>query len=223
MIGFTRKTDYALIALASLAQEADREAPAPLSARAIAARYSVPLPVLMNVLKDLSGADLIRSTRGVKGGYVLARPSRHITVHDVVEAIQGRPALTMCCDEGEAEPCQACSVETRCPVTHSVRHLSERINLFLREVSLADLLDGKPEAPTVVPVSALRHPTPRLQGDAPGVASRAHSASGAPAASEAPAASGATAGSGAPVASTARVDPRAPGPRPSNAHARRNR
>ena len=162
MIAFTRKTDYALIALASLAQEADLAAPAPLSARAIAARYTVPLPILMNVLKDLTAAELIRSTRGVKGGYELARPSRHITVHDVVEAIEGRPALAICCDESETEPCQECGVEVRCPVTHSVRRLNERINLFLRQVTLADLLDGKLETPSVVPVSVLRHaPTRR--------------------------------------------------------------
>ena len=79
MIAFTRKTDYALIALASLAQEAgDPGDPAaetaPLSARAIAERYAVPLPILMNVLKGLAGAELIRSTRGVKGGYILAAP-----------------------------------------------------------------------------------------------------------------------------------------------------
>ena len=167
MIAFTRKTDYALIALASLAQEADLAAPAPLSARAIAARYTVPLPILMNVLKDLTAGQLVRSTRGVKGGYELARPSRHITVHDVVEAIEGRPALAICCDESETEPCQECGVEIRCPVTHSVRRLNERINLFLRQVTLADLLAGKLDAPSVVPVSVLRQPQARRQEDAP--------------------------------------------------------
>ena len=156
-VAFTRKTDYALIALASLAQE-DRGSNASagaLSARAIAERYSVPLPILMNVLKDLVGAEIVRSTRGVRGGYALARPSRSITVHDVVAAIEGQPALAMCCDDGEAEPCQECGVEIRCPVTHSVRRLNERINLFLRQVTLADLLDGNPLGSQVVPVSSL--------------------------------------------------------------------
>jgi len=161
MIAFTRKTDYALIALASLAQEARQEPPSPLSARAIATRYSVPLPILMNVLKDLTGASLVRSTRGVKGGYVLARAAQLVTVHDVVEAIEGRPSLVMCCDGTEAEPCEPCGVELRCPVTHAVRRLNERVNLFLRQVTLADLLDGKPLAPPVIPVSTLTHPLPR--------------------------------------------------------------
>jgi len=166
MIAFTRKTDYALIALASLAQETG-ETPAPLSARAIATRYSDPLPILMNVLKDLTSARLVQSTRGVRGGYALARPAQQITVHDVVEAIEGRPSLVMCCDENEAEPCEPCRVETHCPVTHAVRRLNDRVNLFLREVTLADLLHGKPLPPAVVPVSALRNAIPRTSAGAP--------------------------------------------------------
>ena len=58
-------------------------------------------------------------------------------------------------------------METRCPVTHSVRRLNDRINLFLRQVTLADLLDGKPDASTVVPLSVLRHPTAHRPDDAP--------------------------------------------------------
>lgn len=167
MLAFTRKTDYALIALAGLAGARlplDGQPAAPVSARAIAERYSVPLPILMNVLKDLAAAALIRSTRGAKGGYLLARPARHITVHDVVEAMEGRPSLAKCCDGQEAEPCQECVVEVQCPVTHSVRRLNERINRFLREVTLDDLMNGKPDASAVVPLSALRPPTERARG-----------------------------------------------------------
>lgn len=171
MLAFTRKTDYALIALASLARgesEPLADGPAPLSARAIAERYAVPLPILMNVLKDLANAELIRSTRGAKGGYLLARPARHITVHDVVEAIEGRPSLAKCCDEPEEAPCQECVVEVQCPVTHSVRRLNERINHFLREVTLDDLMSGKPDSSRVVPLSSLRTPKERSRERARG-------------------------------------------------------
>jgi len=168
MLAFTRKTDYALIALASLAREAGTGEPAPQSARAIAERYTVSLPILMNVLKDLVGAGLVRSARGARGGYFLSRPARHVTVHDVVEAIEGRPSLAMCCDEHEAEPCQECVVEVQCPVTHAVRRLNERINRFLREVTLDDLMSGRPDSSPVVPLSALRTPRERSAPSARG-------------------------------------------------------
>ena len=54
MFGFTKKTDYALIALAGLA-DLPPKAEDRLSARQIAERYGIPLPVLMGVLKSLVG------------------------------------------------------------------------------------------------------------------------------------------------------------------------
>ena len=57
MLGLTKKTDYALIALSRLAEDAD----AVVSAREIADRFDISLALLMNVLKQLSAAGLVRS------------------------------------------------------------------------------------------------------------------------------------------------------------------
>ncbi|MCA9750590.1 MAG: Rrf2 family transcriptional regulator [Gemmatimonadetes bacterium] len=157
MFGFTRRTDYALVALAGLA---DEPSPDPKSARSISERYGVPLPLLMNVLKDLVNGGIVSSTRGAKGGYSLARAPRGISVHDVVSAIEGPVSVTLCCDPAEAEPCQECSVEIHCPITHSVRRMNERIQDYLREVTLEHLMNDKSDvfAPTsrLVPVTSLR-------------------------------------------------------------------
>jgi len=154
MFGFTRKTDYALVALAGLAEEPARS-DGPQSARVISERFGVPLPLLMNVLKDLVGGGLVQSTRGAKGGYSLARPAAGISVHDVVSAIEGPVSVTVCCDpvEAEAEPCQECGVEVRCPITHSVRRLNDRIQEYLRVVTLEHLMEEHSEA--FVPVSQI--------------------------------------------------------------------
>ena len=159
MFGFTRKTDYALVALASLAEESGRSDD-PQSARVISERFGVPLPLLMNVLKDLVGGGLVRSTRGAKGGYVLARPAGGISVHDVVAAIEGPVSVTVCCDTVEVQPCQECGVEVRCPITHSVRRLNDRIQGYLREVTLEHLMQDQNEA--FVPVSRIA-PAPSLR------------------------------------------------------------
>ena len=60
MLTLTRKTDYALIALTHLAQGRDQC----FSAREIAARYGLPLPLLMNLLKQLAQKGLAKSVRG---------------------------------------------------------------------------------------------------------------------------------------------------------------
>jgi Rrf2 family protein len=160
LFGFTRKTDYALVALAALAEEAGpagnghgNGSSARLSARSISERYGVPRPLMMNVLKDLVGGGLVRSTRGAKGGYSLARPPAGISVHDVVSAIEGPVSVTVCCDPAEAEPCQECGVEVRCPITHSVRRLNDRIQDYLRGITLEHLLST--ENDVIVPVSHL--------------------------------------------------------------------
>lgn len=59
----TRKTDYALVALATLAREHDGEGRA-LSARQLAEQHELPLPLLMNALKELHRAEVIASRRG---------------------------------------------------------------------------------------------------------------------------------------------------------------
>jgi Rrf2 family protein len=140
MLGFTRKTDYALVALATLADAAGGR----LSARQISERHGVPLSLLMNVLKDLVGIGLVTSTRGARGGYALARPPEGISVQDVVTATEGPVRVAACCGEEEETPCSDCRVVITCPVSHSLRRLNDRINDFLGEVTLADLIrDGR--------------------------------------------------------------------------------
>lgn len=157
MLGFTKRTDYALVALARLAEPGPGAAA--VSARTIAERDGVPAPVLMNVLKSLVHHGLVISTRGARGGYALARPADGISVRDVLEAIEGRVRVTACCADDEESACQECGVFVRCPVTRSVRALNDRIQEFLGGISLSDLmsdhLDAIRPVPTFVPVSRL--------------------------------------------------------------------
>ncbi len=141
MLSLTRKTDYALVALAHLARQ-KATGGQPLSARCIADEYSLPRQLLMSLLKSLHRAGLVESTRGVRGGYDLARPSRQITVAQVVEAIEGPARLTPCCaDEEPGEACNMCAITERCPVTHAIRELNGQIADHLRNVTLQTLLD----------------------------------------------------------------------------------
>lgn len=145
MLSLTRKSDYALVALASLA----RAAPDKLSAREIAERYRVPLPLLMNVLTELVRHGMISSTRGVKGGYRLARAPEDITLAQLIEAIEGPVRLTLCChgESGEeSEPRTEeleCSLMESCPVRDPVRKVHAILHRFLDEVTLAHLLSDE--------------------------------------------------------------------------------
>jgi Rrf2 family protein len=79
------KSDYALRAVIELAATAD----GPVKGERIAQAQEIPLKFLENILGDLRHAGIVRSQRGVEGGYWLARPADEITVAEVVRAVDG--------------------------------------------------------------------------------------------------------------------------------------
>lgn len=150
MLSLTRKSDYALVALSYLGQQRGQERV--VSARRIADEFGLPLPVLMNVLKALSQAGLVTSTRGPQGGYALAGHPRTISILDVVHAIEGPVRVTLCSpDEGhEGEPGKAvgcCPVAGNCPVEGPIRRLNHQLQHFLATITLADLLESGVDVP----------------------------------------------------------------------------
>jgi FeS assembly SUF system regulator len=138
MLTLTRKTDYALVAMAALAQQATEDKP--LSAARIAKEFGLPAQVLMKVLKNLQQAGLIASSRGAHGGYFLTQDPQWITLGSVIEAIEGSVRLTPCCTEGEPSTCLACAAMPNCQVRDRMRQLNERVNTLFAQVTLGDLL-----------------------------------------------------------------------------------
>jgi Rrf2 family protein len=80
------KADYALRACVELAAAGGDGA---IKGERIAQAQEVPLKFLENILGDLRHAGLVRSQRGVEGGYWLARPAEEITLADVIRAVEG--------------------------------------------------------------------------------------------------------------------------------------
>lgn len=104
--------DYACRALLSLALHA--EVVGPTSVRDIAERTGLPQPYLEQILLALKGAGLVRSKRGVGGGYVLARVPEDIRLSEVVAAVDGPITLG---DFGEPHQDGACDHEGQCVLT----------------------------------------------------------------------------------------------------------
>ncbi len=137
MLRLTRKTDYALVALARLAEHAG---PEPMSARELAEGIHAPRALLTAVLKQLQHAGLVSSRRGVHGGYALSRAPEAINMLEVIAAVEGPVQLTLCCgDEHDDEV--PCSIEAHCQIGTQVQRLNQRLNAFLEETFLADLIE----------------------------------------------------------------------------------
>lgn len=104
--------DYACRALLSLALHLDDDGTAvPTSVRDIAERTGLPQPYLEQILLALKGAGLVRSKRGVGGGYVLARKPSDIVLADIVSAVDGPITLG---DFGQPHQDGACDHEGQC-------------------------------------------------------------------------------------------------------------
>ncbi|MCE9589942.1 MAG: Rrf2 family transcriptional regulator [Planctomycetes bacterium] len=151
MLHLTRKTDYALVALSYLAQQrqaGQTGAPDEVSARKIADHFGMPLPLLMNILKELAQAKIIGSTRGSHGGYRLIVAPEAVSLLEVIEAMEGPVKFTEC-SEGLPILGQGCAMQECCTIRGPVRKLNQRIRGFLSEVTLADLAESKEETVTV--------------------------------------------------------------------------
>ena len=93
----SRKIDYALRAVIHLANEeaSDRAC----SVAEIAARERIPRQFLEKIVRELIHKGLVRSRRGPRGGYMLARPADEVTFRDVIEAVEGPISLNVCVGE----------------------------------------------------------------------------------------------------------------------------
>lgn len=139
MLNLSRKSDYALIAMTELARR-QRDAGGPVSARELAERFSLPSALLMNVLKDLGRHELVRSRRGVHGGYELNMAASEISVVDAVTAVDGPVRFAACSSASKAEG-DGCELEPGCPIRSPIVKLHREIVSLLERTTVADLLE----------------------------------------------------------------------------------
>jgi len=109
----------------------------PTSVRDIAERTALPQPYLEQILLALKGAGLVRSKRGVGGGYVLARLPGEITLAEIVAAVDG-PIVAG--DFGEPHADGACDHEGQCALIEVWSEMSTHIRHHLASFSLADMV-----------------------------------------------------------------------------------
>jgi len=109
----------------------------PTAVRDIAERTGLPQPYLEQILLALKGAGLVRSKRGVGGGYVLARPPEEITLSQIVSAVDG-PIVAG--DFGEPHANGACDHEGQCVLLSVWADVGEHMRTHLDSFNLADMV-----------------------------------------------------------------------------------
>ncbi len=134
MLSLNRKTDYALVALAFMADRPGQWS----SAREIAQTSDVPLALLMNVLKSLHQNHILRSTRGMRGGYQIAADLEWLSLFDLTRVVaraetgpEGAGGEPACCGRYKID-----ESGLHGPV-HAFHH---KLRQFLKAVKLSDLV-----------------------------------------------------------------------------------
>jgi len=129
----THLADYAVVLMTAAAR---RSAAARLSATELAAETGVPLPTAQKLMGQLAASGLLSSVRGAGGGFTLARPGSEISLAEIVEAVEGPIAMTICSGhEGVSD----CALDAHCRVKPHMSIISNTVRGALGAVSLQSL------------------------------------------------------------------------------------
>jgi FeS assembly SUF system regulator len=124
--------DYAVVLMTAAAR---RPAGARLSATELSSETGVPLPTAQKLMGQLAACGLLSSARGAGGGFALARSASEISLADIVEAVDGPIALTMCSDSNNHE----CILDAHCQVKPHIGVVGKAVRGALNAVSLEQL------------------------------------------------------------------------------------
>jgi FeS assembly SUF system regulator len=138
MLRMSKLTDYGTMVLAQLAAN-----DLGLSTTGqVADATHLGQPTVSKLLKALVHAGLVVSTRGVQGGYALARPAERISAAEILDALEGPVAITECSSANGD-----CDLESYCRVGTAWQRINKGIRRALEEVSLADLQERREPLP----------------------------------------------------------------------------
>lgn len=133
----TQETDYAVRIVHCLAKAGVRR-----DARSISEEVDVTLRFSLKILGKLSGAGIVNSFKGNRGGYELARPADKVTLKDVFAAVEGPYAMSRCVREGE--DCN-CINHGSCTFQNVYNRISDNINEQLDEITFEKLMEEERE------------------------------------------------------------------------------
>jgi Rrf2 family protein len=139
----THLADYAVVLMTAAARRDAHcagKGAVRLSSAELSQDTGVPLPTAQKLMGHLATAGLLTSIRGAGGGFMLARPVTEISLADIVEAVEGPIAMTMC--SGSDEPSE-CALDAHCRVKPHMGIVSNAVRGALGAVSLQSLASNR--------------------------------------------------------------------------------
>jgi len=138
-VRITTQAEYGLICALHLARRLND---GPVTGREIALHERLPADYVEQILLRLRRAGVIASTRGARGGYMLSRPAKEISIRDVIHASELETFDLHCLSHPVEE--DRCAASHSCSIRPVWVLLQNKIDDVLESVCLADLLQDEP-------------------------------------------------------------------------------
>jgi Rrf2 family protein len=127
-----RKLEYSLMALKHMSAKKQGEL---TSAKEVAESFHAPFDATARVLQLMAQKGFVKAEHGAHGGYLINRDLSELTLHDLIEVIQGPSPLAKCMGDEEL-----CEMQASCNIISPISLLDKKLNEFYRGISLKELL-----------------------------------------------------------------------------------
>jgi Rrf2 family protein len=126
----TRNTDYAMRALIYIAGRKNKTT----SVSELVEKIKIPRPFLRKLLQKLNKEGILKSSKGQKGGFILAVAPQRIFLADLIKIFQGTLRLNECLFK--KEPCPKTGI---CPLNKAIEAIEKDVLVELRAITVASL------------------------------------------------------------------------------------
>lgn len=138
MLMLSKKTRYAMLALAKLAKEYGN---GPLLISDIASSQQIPQRFLENILLELKKMGILGSRLGKTGGYFLIKKPNEVNLEDIIRHFEGSIAMLYCISEKSYQPCEFCKKEEVCKIRDVFKEIRDHTLTVLSKTTIDQLID----------------------------------------------------------------------------------
>jgi len=135
MLKLSKKTEYAFMAAKYMALN---NSSGFSTAKEISTSYNIPHQLVAKVLQSMAKSDIAVSSKGVNGGFTLAKDPEQISLSDIIQAIETNYHLVDCFNENGAD--DECSRLDCCKIRNPLSEIQKKIDKIFIETSLQQIL-----------------------------------------------------------------------------------
>ena len=130
----TKASEYAILSLIVLSKKKK-----PMDSETLSRELAIPKSFLAKILQSLAKVGILVSYRGANGGFALAKDAKEIDMLSVMSAVEGKtPAVFDCAPSESNCPSDKANI---CTIWPFLNKLQGKIDTFLQELTLADVLE----------------------------------------------------------------------------------